>query len=105
LFVIIAWIRFFLVSLANPSVAFLGRMAWFDLSKVFQLIVIFLLLVIRRLDLVFLGFISFFTVEFFGVGCYSFVVISFSYIFSCTFQYSFLTILFFKAFWLSEEKL
>jgi hypothetical protein len=27
LFVIIAWIRFFLVSLANPSVAFLGRMA------------------------------------------------------------------------------
>jgi hypothetical protein len=53
LFVIIAWIRFFLVSLANLSVAFLGRMAWFDLSKVFQLIVIFLLLMIRRLDLVF----------------------------------------------------
>ena len=52
LFVIVAWIRFFLV-MANPSVAFLRRMAWFDLSKVFRLTVIFLLLMIRRLDLVF----------------------------------------------------
>ena len=53
MFVIVAWIRFFLVSLANPSVAFLGKMAWFDLSKVFRLTAIFLLLMIRRLDLVF----------------------------------------------------